>query len=168
MQEPFRVRSLALPIYLPTFLFAIGQGAAIPILPLLALDMGLSVPIAGLLVGLRSIGSLIFDIPAGMLVAKVGERRAMIIGSSLLTIVALGIGTRPSVGMLVVLVLLMGAGWSIWLLARLAYATEITPIEHRGRVMSMMGGSTRIGHFVGPLLGGLAVGLFGLSSAFFV
>ena len=168
MQEPFRVRSLVLPIYLPAFLFAIGQGAAIPILPLLALDMGLSVPMAGLLVGLRSVGSLLFNIPAGMLVARVGERRAMIIGSALLTVVAIGIGTRPSVGVLVVLVLLMGAGWSIWLLARLAYATEITPIEHRGRVMSMMGGSTRIGHFVGPLLGGLTVGFFGLSSAFFV
>ena len=168
MHESFRVRSLALPIYLPTFLFAIGQGAAIPILPLLALDMGLSVPVAGLLVGVRSVGSLLFDIPAGMLVARVGERRSMIIGSALLTVVALGIGTRPSTGVLVVLVLLMGAGWSIWLLARLAYATEITPIEHRGRVMSMMGGSTRIGHFIGPLLGGLAIGFFGLSSAFFV
>ena len=168
MHESFRIRSLALPVYLPAFLFAIGQGAAIPILPLLALDMGLSVPVAGLLVGVRSVGSLLFDIPAGMLVARIGERRAMIVGSALLSVVAIGIGTRPSVGVLVVLVLLMGAGWSIWLLARLAYATEITPIEHRGRVMSMMGGSTRIGHFVGPLLGGLAVGFFGLSSAFFV
>ena len=168
MTESFRVRSLALPIYLPTFLFAIGQGAAIPILPLLALDMGLSVPMAGLLVGLRSVGSLLFNLPAGMLVARVGERRAMIVGSALLTVVAVGIGTRPSIGVLIVLVLLMGAGWSIWLLARLAFATEITPIEHRGRVMSIMGGSTRVGHFVGPLLGGLAVGLFGLSSAFFV
>ena len=55
--EEFRSRSLALPVYLPTFLFAVGQGAAIPILPLIALDMGLSVPIAGLLVGLRAVGT---------------------------------------------------------------------------------------------------------------
>ena len=34
--------------------------------------------------------------------------------------------------------------------------------------MSIMGGATRIGHFLGPLLGGLAIGFFGLSSAFFV
>ena len=54
------------------------------------------------------------------------------------------------------------------MLARLAYATEVTPLHHRGRVMSLMGGSMRIGHFFGPLLAGLAVGAFGLESAFFV
>ncbi|MEX0667906.1 MAG: MFS transporter, partial [Acidimicrobiia bacterium] len=82
--EPFQVRSLILPVYLPTFLFAVGQGAAIPMLPLLALDMGLSVPVAGLLVALRSVGTLLFDIPAGMLVSRVGERKAMMIGAGLL------------------------------------------------------------------------------------
>ncbi len=166
--EGFRIRSLALPVYLPTFLFAVGQGAAIPILPLLALDMGLSVPVAGLLVGLRAVGNLLFDIPAGMLVSRFGERKAMMFGAGLLSLVAIGIGTRPPLALLVVFVVLMGAAWSIWLLARLSYATEVSPLQHRGRVMSMMGGATRIGHFVGPLLGGLAVGFFGLSSAFFV
>lgn len=164
----FRIGSLALPVYLPTFLFAVGQGAAIPMLPLIALDMGLSVPVAGLLVGLRAIGNLLFDIPAGMLVSRFGERKAMMFGAVLLSIVAIGIGSRPSLALLVVFVLLMGAAWSIWLLARLSYATEVAPLQHRGRVMSMMGGATRIGHFLGPLLGGLAVGLFGLSSAFFL
>lgn len=166
--EGFRIRSLAVPVYLPTFLFAVGQGAAIPILPLIALDMGLSVPVAGLLVGLRAVGNLVFDIPAGMLVSRLGERKAMILGAGLLSLVAVGIGTRPPLALLMVFVLLMGAAWSIWLLARLSYATEVSPLQHRGRVMSMMGGATRIGHFVGPLLGGIAVGVFGLSSAFFV
>jgi MFS family permease len=166
--EEFRIRSLALPVYLPIFLFAVGQGAAIPILPLIALDMGLSVPVAGLLVGLRAVGNLLFDIPAGMLVSRLGERKALMLGAGLLSLVAAGIGTRPSLALLIVFVLLMGAAWSIWLLARLSYATEVSPLQHRGRVMSMMGGVTRIGHFLGPLLGGLAVGFFGLSSAFFV
>jgi MFS family permease len=166
--EEFRIRSLALPVYLPTFLFAVGQGAAIPILPLIALDMGLSVPVAGLLVGLRAVGNLLFDIPAGMLVSRFGERKAMMFGAGLLSLVAVGIGTRPPLALLIVFVLLMGVAWSIWLLARLSYATEVSPHRHRGRVMSMMGGATRVGHFAGPLLGGLAVGFFGLSSAFFV
>ena len=166
--DGFNIRSLALPVYLPTFLFAVGQGAAIPILPLLALDMGLSVPVAGLLVALRAFGNVLFDIPAGMLVSRIGERRAMMLGSGLLAAVAVGIGTRPPLALLVVLVILMGVAWSIWVLARLAYATEVAPVDHRGRVMSLMGGSTRVGHFVGPLLAGLAVGYFGLTSAFFV
>src|SRR5687768_4187255 len=102
----FRVRTLLLPVYLPTFLFSVGQGAAIPMLPLLALDMGLSVPIAELLVGLRSVGNLISDIPAGMMVSRFGERRAMIVGSGLLAVVAVGIGLRPGLAVLSLLVTL--------------------------------------------------------------
>jgi MFS family permease len=69
--------------------------------------------------------------------------------------------------MYAVLVFLMGGAWSIWALARLAFATEVTPPRHRGRVMSMVGGTMRIGQFVGPLLGGLVVIPFGLAGPFF-
>ena len=117
--DGFSVRTLALPVYLPNFLFAIGQGAAIPILPLLALDMGLSVPVAGLLVALRSVGNLLFDIPAGMLVSRLGERNAMLIGSVLLGGVAVGIGARPPLWLLMILVMMMGQPgrsgcWPVW------------------------------------------------------
>jgi MFS family permease len=166
-EEPFRIRSLTASVYVPGVLYAIGQGAATPIIALVALDLGASPALAGAIVALRGIGTLIFDIPAGSLVARVGERRAMLIATGGLTLIALGIGLGPTLPVYAVLVFLMGGAWSVWALARLAFATEVTPPRHRGRVMSMVGGTMRIGQFVGPLLGGLVVIPFGLAGPFF-
>jgi MFS family permease len=166
-EEPFRIRSLTASVYVPGVLYAIGQGAATPIIALVALDLGASPALAGAIVALRGIGTLIFDIPAGSLVARVGERRAMLIATGGLTLIALGIGLGPTLPVYALLVFLMGGAWSVWALARLAFATEVTPPRHRGRVMSMVGGTMRIGQFVGPLLGGLVVIPFGLAGPFF-
>jgi MFS family permease len=54
----------------------------IPFTPLLARDLGASVAFASFIVALRGIGMMLFDIPAGMLVGAVGERNAMVVGSS--------------------------------------------------------------------------------------
>lgn len=163
---PFRIRSLAIPVYLPTFLFAIGQGAVIPILPLFALELGASVAVAGGMVALRGLGTMAFDIPSGMLVSRVGERGAMLLGTIGLAIVGFGAAISTSVWMFAPLVFLMGCAWSIWLLARLTYATEVSPIQYRGRVLSLLGGANRVGNFVGPFIGGFAAIYFGLESAF--
>jgi MFS family permease len=166
-EEPFRVSSLTGSVYVPGVLYAIGQGAATPMIALVALELGASPAVAGAIVALRGIGTLFFDIPAGSLVGKVGERRAMLIATGALTLIALGIGLGPTLPVYAVLVFLMGGAWSVWALARLAFATEVTPSRHRGRVMSMVGGTMRIGQFVGPLLGGLVVIPFGLAGPFF-
>src|SRR3970282_2594434 len=53
-------------------------------------------------------------------------------------------------------------------LARLSSAAESAPLRHRARLMWMMGGTMRSGHFVGPLIGGLAVVPLGLAGPFFL
>jgi MFS family permease len=166
--EPFRVRSLTASVYLPNLLFAIGQGAALPVIALLALDLGASPAVAGAIVALRGIGTLLFDVPSGFLVARFGERRSMILATAVLGIIALAIGLRPSLPVYAGLILLMGCAWSVWALARLTFVTEAAPLRHRGRVMSMMGGTMRVGQFIGPLLGGLAVVPLGLAGPFFI
>ena len=54
------------------------------------------------------------------------------------------------------------------LLARLAYASDAAPVEWRGRALSLLGGSNRMGTFVGPFVGGLVAEYAGLASAFAV
>ncbi len=54
-KEPFQLRSLAFSVYLPTILFSIGQGAAIPAIPLFARELGASVALAAFIVALRGI-----------------------------------------------------------------------------------------------------------------
>ena len=85
---PFRMRSLGWSVYLPTFLFAVGQGATIPVIPLFATNLGASVALASLIVGLRGFGTMVFDLPSGALVSRFGERWAMLIGTLALGIVA--------------------------------------------------------------------------------
>src|SRR6478735_3182052 len=78
----FRLGSVALPVYLPSLLFAIGEGAVLPIIPVAAARLGGSLALAGF------VGALITDIPSGWIVAKVGERNAML-GSSVAALIGL-------------------------------------------------------------------------------
>lgn len=165
---PFRLSSLGLSVYLPTFLFAVGQGAVIPFTPLLAKDLGASVAFASFIVALRAIGMMVFDVPAGMLVSALGERRAMVVGTLILAVVAIGASFSQNPAQLAVLMLVMGFSWSIWQLARLSYVSDKAPIEIRGRALSLIGGTNRIGNFVGPFVGSLIVYEFGLASTFVV
>lgn len=164
----FRIRSLTWSVYLPTFLFAVGQGAVIPIVPLFARELGASVAFAGTIVAVRGLGIMFFDVPAGILITRFGERGAMLIGTGALALVAIGAALSPGPLFFAALMFVMGCAWSIWMLARLSYATEQSPLEQRGRVLSLIGGANRIGNFVGPFLGGFAGVAFGLESAFYI
>jgi MFS family permease len=169
VQQPaFRIRDLGMSVYLPTFLFAVGQGAVIPFTPLFAKELGASVALASLIVALRGFGMMIFDIPAGILVGTIGERYSMVVGTALLGIVAIGAALTRSPLVFAGLMVLMGFSWAIWQLARLTYVTEQAPPEIRGRALSLIGGTNRVGNAVGPLLGGFIGAQFGLSSSFYL
>lgn len=166
--QPFRVRSLTTSVFLPNFFSAVGHGATIPVIALLALDLGASIALAGAIVALRGLGTMAFDVPAGVIVSRLGVRRSMVVSTSLLGGIALAIGLRPSLALYALLVFLLGCSWAVWLLARLAFATESSPVGHRGRVMAMMGGIDRTGQFVGPLIGAVVVIPVGLGGPFLV
>jgi MFS family permease len=163
---PFRIRSLGWSVYVPTFLFAVGQGAVIPFTPLLARNLGASVALASLVVALRGVGMMIFDVPAGILVGAVGERNAMAIGSVILAITGIGATLCRTPWQFAGLMFVMGFAWSIWQLARLAYVSEQAPPEMRGRALSLVGGTNRIGNFVGPFIAALMSVPFGIGSVF--
>jgi MFS family permease len=165
--ETFRISSLTYSAYIPTILFSIGQGAVIPIIPLFAKDLGASLALAGLIVAFRNLGQLIFDMPAGVAVSKWGDKGVMVVGTAMVSVTAVGAAFSPSPLVLAPLVLLMGGGWTFWQIARLAYVSEIAPVQQRGRAMSMLGGMNRVGNFIGPFLGGVLGYYFGLESAFF-
>jgi MFS family permease len=157
-----------LPVYLPTLLFAIGQGAVVPIVAVAARDLGASLAFAGFIVALRGIGVLIFDVPAGWLVARFGEKLAMTVATGLVVISLLGSALAPSPWVFAAATLLMGCGWSVWLLARLTYVSEVMPAHLRGRALSTLGGVNRVGMFIGPFIGaGVALGV-GLDGAYYV
>jgi MFS family permease len=165
--QPFTLRSLILSVYLPTFFFSVGEGAVLPIIPLFARERGASVAAAALVVGMRALGTLLLDLPGGVVVSRFGDKGAMVAGTALVALVAVGASLSGSVVVLAALILVMGGGWAFWQVARLAYVTEVTPVEKRGRALSILGGVSRAGTFVGPILGGFLGNHYGLESAFY-
>ncbi|GAB4330764.1 MAG: MFS transporter [Dehalococcoidia bacterium] len=165
---PFRLRALAVPIYVPTFLFAVGQGLVVPVLPLYAKGLGAGVGIIGLIVTMRGIGSMAADVPSGTLTARLGGRLAMTLGAAATAVVALVIGLAASVWLLYPLVLFAGAAFALWMVARLAYMSDTIPTEFRGRSLALVGGVNRIGVFVGPVVGGFVGRELGLEWVFYL
>jgi len=166
--QSFKLRSLVLSVYVPTALYAIGEGAIVPILPAAAERLGASLPVAGLIAGLLMAGVLLADLPAGVFVARIGERKAMIYSA---VFSALGIGSSvvaPSLLLLGLGVFLVGFGHAVFGLARQVYIAQHIPYSHRARALSIIGGTFRIGAFLGPLLAALTISLFEITSVFFV
>ena len=165
--QTFSLRSLIGGVYLPALLFGIGQWMIIPTIPLFAEELGASVLFSGLIFAARGAGSMIGDVPSGLLTSRLGGRLTMTAGV-LLTAgsgVAMGFSVVPA--MLAGLTLLNGIAFALWHVSRLAYMTETVPVEYRGRALSLVGGVTRVGFFLGPIIGGALGKAGGFETVFF-
>jgi MFS family permease len=80
----------------------------------------------------------------------------------------MGAGLSESVLWLSVAVLCSGMAWTVFLLARQQFMIEVAPVNYRARALSMLGGSHRVGLFVGPLLGAIAVHTWGIRGVFWL
>lgn len=147
----FTMRKAALPVYLPTLLFSAGESAFVPIVPVIAKNMGADLATAGFIASMLTIGILLGDLPSGWLVARIGERMAMIWSSALALVggsLAL-LATAP--WMLALGILGIGLATATFQLARHAFLTSFIPLASRARALSMLGGMFRAGSIVGPL-----------------
>jgi len=167
VEPPFSFRSIALPAIAPTLLFSIGEGAILPLIPIVADDLGATLAVAGLISAMILIGELIGDIPSGWLVARIGERTAMI-GAALLSIVGLVLAlVAPNPLVLGFAIFLIGLATAVFALARHAFMTSFVPREFRARALSTLGGTFRLGFFIGPLISAAVIHLTGSTQSVF-
>ncbi len=137
-------------------------------LALRARDLGADVPTAALVVALLGVGQLLTSLPAGALVARVGERRALVLAGSVDAVAMLVASVVGSVWALAAAVLVSGATWTVFLLARQGYMIDVVPATDRARALSTLGGSHRVGLFVGPLVGSALIAVGGLQTVFWL
>ena len=167
-QDNYQIKSLLVPVFLPSLLFSIGENSLIPLIPASAQAMGADLGTAGLIAGLVMTGTLIADLPAGKLVDRIGERNSMIYSAAagaagiLLSVFALNLY------MLGAGILILGAASAVFALARHSFLTEHIPRSHRARSVSILGGMFRGGSFFGPLLGAWAVHIGGPGAVYWV
>jgi MFS family permease len=164
----FSFSSLVLPFYLPSILSFLGIGMVLPLLALFARHVGASVATAGLIVGLFGLGSLLSNIPAGLLMTRYGERRVLIAATILEVLFAATLGFTRTPLFLGVLVFFLGATHSVYYVTRIAFFRTIVPGEFRGRALAFIGGSNRLGQFVGPIAGGFIAEVFGFRYLFWI
>lgn len=172
----------AVQIYAPSTVYAVGLGAMTPALAVAALALGLDAARAAAVVLLVGLGSLVANGPASALAARAGERVTMVVSAGLGTVGAglawattAGVSSGPSaagvaepgrLALFLVAVLAVGMAGAGFNLARQAYLAVAVPATHRARAMSTLGGTVRIGTFLGPFLGAAAQAPLGLDGAF--
>lgn len=160
--------ALAPSAFLPALVYEIGNGAIAPIIALTALDLHGSPSTAGFLLAFLGIGQVIGDIPASALADRIGDRRAMMLAAGMAIIALLICFASTSLVMLGAGLLVLGGSNATFYLARQSYLTDVVPSRMRARAMSTLGGSHRVGLFIGPFIGAAAIAVFGLRAGYIV
>ncbi|MGO2049810.1 MAG: MFS transporter, partial [Microbacterium sp.] len=130
-------------VYLPTVLFALGEGAVIPLIPVIAANMGADVAAAALVAAALVVGQLCGNLPAGWAVARIGERFTMVIAGGISMIAVVGMILAPVIAVFAASVFLLGFCAAAFGLARHAFMTTRVPLHFRARSLSLLGGSFR-------------------------
>ena len=155
--------------YGPTLLSTIGYGAVTPLVALSALDLGASVALAAFITALTGIGQIIGDMPASWVATKFGEKKAIILAcfwDTLWLSIAFVATWQKSLPLLMVAVFAFGFSGAVFGLARQTYITEVMPAKLRARALSSLGGTFRIGGFIGPLIGSAVISVWNLQAAY--
>mgnify|MGYP003434843052 FL=1 len=139
-------------IYGPTMLFALGEGAVIPLFPVIAARLGADLATAALVASALVVGQLFGNIPSGWAVARIGERLTMTIAGFAAIIGVVGMVFSRQIGMLAGSVFIVGFCASAFGLARHSFMTTRVPLAFRARALALLGGSWRLGMFTGPFV----------------
>ncbi|WP_313663802.1 MFS transporter [Cellulosimicrobium cellulans] len=164
----FPLRSVVLGAFVPTLVLEIGIGAMLPVVAVTATGRGASLTVAGLVAALVPIGKILFDLPAGALAQRIGDRAAMLLAGGVAVVAFATIALSPNLGGLAAGVLALGASTAVFNLARQAYLTEITPPLRRARVLSTLAGVHRIGLFLGPFAGAAVIAATDVRGAYWL
>jgi MFS family permease len=139
-------------VFLPNLVIATGQGAMVPVLVYAARQVHASSAQAVMVVALNGLGTMLFDLPAGRLTARFGERRSAQLAAGMLAGGLVGCVLASSFLVLASFVALQAAGWALWSLVRLVHLSRVAPPEVRGRALSLFGGVIRAGNVIGPFV----------------
>jgi MFS family permease len=127
-------------------------------LPLYGREIGLSVTDIGILLAIRSIGSLAVRLVLGQISNRLGLRRLLTIGSvfTLVSMIALGLTTNFWV--IAVIMAVSGLAMGVGQPATMAWVSRISSPESRGLAIAVRLSANRLGQVTVPVLAGLVAG----------
>jgi len=138
-----------------------------PLFPLLKEDLGVSYAALGLLVSLFNLVTGTFQVPAGILVDRLGARVLLGAGLAILGACFAGISLAPNYWMVVVLISVAGIGGSIFHPADYSIITASVDEKRMGRAFSLHTFTGSIGITAAPAVMILLTTLIGWRQALF-
>ncbi len=159
---------LVLPFYVPSFILFLGSALLSPVLPLYAESFEVSYAWVGAVTSARALGMLFMDVPSGLLLRRLGHKRAILLGMAVMVGFGAALSWAGSIQEAFVYQLVSGFGMALYSIARHAYVTEHAPKSNRGSSMALFGGLVRIAWFIGPSIGGFVAAGLGLRVPFVV
>ena len=146
----------------------LGWGILGPVLPLYARSFGVGYGSVGLLMSAFAFTRLLFDLFAGGMIRRWGERTVVTAGAAIVGVSSLLAAAAPNFALLVVLRGVGGAGSSMFFIALMTYLLRTAPSDRVGRVMSVFYGAFNVGVILGAPVGGFLGHAFGLASPLLV
>jgi DHA1 family tetracycline resistance protein-like MFS transporter len=141
-------------IFVTVFIYLLGFGIIIPVMPILSRDFGASSTQVGMLMAIFSLMQFLFSPFWGRLSDKFGRRPILLIcllGEGLAYL--LFASARSLEGLFVARALAGFFGAS--LATASAYISDVTPEDSRSKGMALIGAAFGLGFVFGPALGGL-------------
>jgi MFS family permease len=140
-------------VWVDTMLFA----ALTPLLPHFAHALHLSKAAAGVLVGAYAAGALVGGLPGGVAAARLGSRRAVLVGLTLMAFASLGFAFAHGFWELAGARFLQGCGSAFTWAGAFAWLLGAAPRERRGELIGSAMGAAIFGALFGPVVGAIAV-----------
>jgi DHA1 family multidrug resistance protein-like MFS transporter len=150
-------------VVLVVFIVMAGAGLVLPILPLFARSFGVGYGAVGLLVSAYGFARLVFDLVAGPIVDRFGERLTAASGLALVGIGSALTGVASSFGTAVVAWAAAGVGSAIALAALYTRMLRIVPTRQMARTLGIFYGAFNTGFVAGGAASGMVADRLGLA-----
>lgn len=151
-------------IFLTVFLYLVGFGVIIPIVPLLAKNFGASSLQVGLLLSVYSLMQFVFSPFWGRLSDRYGRRPILLfcLGGEFFSYILFALARNFEI---LFLARMFAGFFGASISTASAYISDITPENERSKGMALIGAAFGLGFLVGPALGGGLTILGGYLSA---
>ncbi len=142
-------------VLVDTMLYA----ALTPLLPRFAHQLHLSKFGAGVLLASYAFGALLGGLPGGRAAARLGPRRAMLVGLAMMGLAGVAFAFAKTFPELLAARVVQGAGSAFTWAGAFAWLTNCAPQERRGEMIGKAMGAAVFGELLGPVLGVISSGL---------
>ena len=143
---------VAVLVFVDTMLFA----ALTPLLPHFSDELGLTKSRAGALVAAYAAGALIGGLPGGFAAARLGARRAVVVGLTAMGLASVGFALAGGFWTLFAARLLQGAGSAFTWAGAFGWLLAAAPRSRRGALIGSAMGAAIFGALFGPVIGAAA------------